>query len=63
MKRDVEIEKLTIVVKKEKIKKKMLREINDELEKKIWGKFCELAACFFCLNDCQPKRLRRTITQ
>ena len=36
VKRDVEIEKLTIVVEKEKIKKKMLREIYEELENKKW---------------------------
>ena len=45
VKRDVEIEKekLTIVVEKEKIKKKMLREIYEELENKNRGEICELA--------------------
>ena len=43
VKRDVEIEKLTIVVKKEKIKKKMLREIYEEMETKNRGEIFEPA--------------------
>ena len=44
-----------MIVVGKKIKKKVLREINEELENKIGGEFCDPAACSFVLKIVNPK--------